>query len=253
MTAVAERTTGIGTSATGMVLSARPFESEMLGLRAVNLDLGHTTSLTAGQIHQALDGARSDGVKLVTCRVPESERATVAALQSCGFAVVECLLTLGRPLDSFGKMPARVRFARQEDGDAVSQIGASTFRFDRFHADQRLPNAAADRLKATWAKNSVTGRANAVFVAEADGGIAGFNACLLRGDTAVIDLIGVANGMQRQGLGRDLVAASLAYYTGKANRMIVGTQSANHASLALYQSAGFRVESSAFTLHAHLN
>jgi ribosomal protein S18 acetylase RimI-like enzyme len=138
------------------------------------------------------------------------------------------------------------------DADAVAAIAATAFRHDRFHADPLVPDAAADRFKEVWARNCVNGRADAVFVTEESGRINGFNACLLRGDTVAIDLIAVANGAQRRGLGRSLVDAALSYYFGKAARIIVGTQSANQPSLALYEAAGFRIKSSAFTLHAHL-
>ena len=57
---------------------------------------------------------------------------------------------------------------------------------------------------------------------------------------------------QGQGLGADLTAAPLSHYGGRVETMQVGTQACNYASLALYQSFGFRIESAAFTLHAHL-
>jgi len=231
-------------------LSLCPFETDMLGIPTASLDAA--CALASGPLETTLEMARREGIKLVTCRCPASDRGAINALQDCGFRVIECLLTLGRRLDVPAERPARVRLARREDAEAVAQIGASTFRFDRFHADARVSDQAADRLKGAWARNAVEGRADAVFVAEDDGRIAGFNACLLRED-AVIDLIGVAKDMQGKGIGRDLVRTSLSYYAGKAARMIVGTQSANHASLALYQSAGFRVDNSAFTLHLHLN
>jgi ribosomal protein S18 acetylase RimI-like enzyme len=99
----------------------------------------------------------------------------------------------------------------------------------------------------------VLGRADTVFVTETAGEITGFNACMVCGGAAVIDLIGVAPGFQGRGLGRDLVNASRSHYAGRTSRMTVGTQTVNTASLALYLSCGFRIEASALTLHAHLS
>ena len=42
------------------------------------------------------------------------------------------------------------------------------------------------------------------------------------------------------------------YAAAGATEMVVGTQSKNFASLALYQACGFRVRASQLTLHAHL-
>ena len=97
------------------------------------------------------------------------------------------------------------------------------------------------------------GRADKVFVSRDAGRITGFNACLFRHGTAIIDLIGIAPGHQRKGLGRALMQAAMSHYSGKASSMLVGTQSRNHASLALYMSLGFRVHGSAFTLSKHLS
>jgi ribosomal protein S18 acetylase RimI-like enzyme len=234
------------------VATRRAFETEILGIATFGLEIeGHAD---AAAIAKTLDAAKRAGARLLTCRRPETDRATIAALQACGFKVIECLLTLSRPLDINARsLPSGIRLSRKDDADGVATVGASIFRFDRFHMDPQVPKAAADRLKGAWARNSVEGRADAVFIAETDGRITGFNACLLRGDTAVIDLIGVRSGMQGRGIGRDLVAAALSHYAGRAARMIVGTQSANYASLALYHQAGFRIDNSAFTLHAHLD
>jgi ribosomal protein S18 acetylase RimI-like enzyme len=101
-------------------------------------------------------------------------------------------------------------------------------------------------------RNACAGRADAVLVAREGGRVVGFNACLLNGDRAVIDLIAVAETAQGRGCGRKLVDGALACYAGKATEMRVGTQSRNLASLALYRACGFAVVETAMTLHAHL-
>jgi ribosomal protein S18 acetylase RimI-like enzyme len=244
-----------GQTSARVTVSARPFETEMLGIPVAHLDIegvdGHEL---LPKISSALAEAARAGTRLVSCRRPDGDVTVLGALQAAGFRVIECLITLQCDLRrAVGKMPERVRLATWTDDNAVAAIASSSFRHDRFHADPQVSDEAADRLKGAWARNSVNGRADAVFVTEEGGRLTGFNACLLRGDEAVIDLIGVADVAQRRGFGRDLVAASLAHYAGKAQRMIVGTQSANHASLALYETAGFRIKSTAFTLHAHLH
>ena len=238
------------------VLGERAFESEMLAFPTRHLEEIRGTAHgepSSAEIAGLLAALATAGVRLVTCRRPESDRAMLLALQAGGFRVIECLLTLARPLDgAVPAMPAGVSLAKPEDAEGCARVGGGAFRYDRFHADPTIDHGRADALKAAWAGNAVRGRADAVFVTRAGGAITGFSACLLRGDIAVIDLIGVAPAHQAQGLGRALTEAALAHYAGRAKRMLVGTQSCNYASLALYQRAGFRIESSALTLHAHL-
>jgi len=239
------------------VLGERAFESEMLALPTRHIEDirgAEPGEPSPAQIASLLAALGGEGVRLVTCRRPESDRAILLALQAGGFRVIECLLTLARPLDgAVPDMPAQVSLAKPADAEGCARVGGAVFRYDRFHADPAIDRGRADALKAAWARNAARGRADAVFVTRADGAITGFNACLLRGDTAIIDLIGVAPGHQAQGLGRALIEAALAHYAGRAKRMLVGTQSCNYASLALYQRAGFRIEGSALTLHAHID
>ncbi len=238
------------------VLAERGFESEILALPTRSLEEIRGAAPgepSPAQIAHLLAALKGEGARLVTCRRPESDRAILLALQAGGFRVIECLLTLSRALDgAIPAMPSAVSLATSADANGCAAVGATAFRYDRFHADTAIERSRADALKAAWARNAARGRADAVFVTRAGGAVTGFNACLLRGDTAVIDLIGVAPAHQGRGLGRLLTDAALAHYAGRAKRVVVGTQSCNHASLSLYQRAGFRIESSALTLHAHL-
>lgn len=234
----------------------RPFESEWLGL-----DVLHVVGIEAWDEAISLDdlarrsvaGLAEAGVQLVTCRRDESDRREVGVLQGVGLHVIECLLTLGCPLADPPDAPGSIDIAGPDDADQVARVAERSFKSDRFHSDLNIDDARADALKGQWARNSVAGRADKVFVSRHDGQVTGFNACLLTDGGAVIDLIGVDPDFQGRGLGRSLTAAALDHYASIADRMTVGTQSNNFGSLALYQSMGFRVEKSALTLHGHLS
>lgn len=183
--------------------------------------------------------AREAGVRLMSCRVPEPDDRS-SSLRLAGFRKVEVLLTFARDLEP-EDMPASVRLAKPDEADAAAcaEIGRTTFSFDRFHADPLISNDAADALKEIWVKNAVMGRADCVLVAEEDGRIVAFNACLLKGRTAIIDLIGVDASVRGRGFGRQLVHAMHAHYKDRADRIQLGTQLANERSLAFYGSLGF--------------
>ena len=231
----------------------RPFETEFLGRKTFHIDViaSSDSAAHAPFLSGTIERLFEEGCELLTSRRPEGE-PTIDALQAAGFREIERLVTLSRPLSKNSEpLPSGVEVAIPADAEGCAEVAAAAFTFDRFHADPAVNDAAASALKAQWARNAVGGRADRVFVTREGGTITGFNACLLRDDTAIIDLIGVAPSYQGRGLGRKLTAAAVAHYSGKATRITVGTQEHNAASLSLYRAAGFHPLSTAITLHLH--
>jgi ribosomal protein S18 acetylase RimI-like enzyme len=248
-----------GDIAGAAVWQSQAFESAELGFATGRIEsIQAWTSdadadVLADLAARTVSDMKSEGVALAACRLPEARIRAVNALESAGFRMIECLLTLARPLAGAPEMPAGIGLAEAGEAEDCARLAGRCFTADRFHADPRIADSAADRLKAAWIRNSAKGRADAMLVARQDGRVVGFNACMRSGSTAVIDLIGVAPEAQGRGHGRALVEGALAHYAAAgADEMTVGTQSGNLASLALYQAGGFRIRSSQFTLHAHL-
>jgi ribosomal protein S18 acetylase RimI-like enzyme len=129
------------------------------------------------------------------------------------------------------------------------QIAAEAVTDDRFHADPRFPAEQAGKLKAAWLANDFAGRADCLLVAESEGRLAGYIACLLHQRAAVIDLVAVAPAAQGRGVGASLVEAAIAHYTGRAGHLAAGTQAHNRAAVRLYGKLGFREAQRATTLH----
>lgn len=194
-------------------------------------------------------GWAKSGQWLVSARLPLDDGPVTQDLYACGFSALEILITLERDLADAPHMPGGVRLARVADHGDCNEIARSAFIFDRFHADTRVPNALADRLKETWVANALDGRADAVLVVEDGGEVAGFVTCMVSGDAAVIDLIGVAKAHQGRGLGKALVQGALAHYKGRKSVMRVGTQDTNEHSLALYEGQGFQRTQFQVTYH----
>jgi ribosomal protein S18 acetylase RimI-like enzyme len=215
--------------------SDQPFEAEHLGAPVWRLD-------DPDQAAMAIAAAREGGVGLVYHRGPVGEASWLASI---GFRHVETLVTYegARPV---GPVPSAVRVATPSDADVVAEIARRAFSTDRWHADPLIATGKADAFKAAWARNDVLGRADVVYLVEKDGEVAGFNAVLRKDAMAVIDLIAVAAEFRGGGLGSALIAA-MAGLTESHVR--VGTQATNKASIALYQSVGFREVSRAETWH----
>lgn len=225
----------------GDILTERPFEAEHLGGPVFDCS-------DAGRAEEAVRRGRDAGAVLISCRTEGDGKALSAA----GFSKVETLVTL--ECSSFKAVVARssevpVRAGGPGDIPACRGIAAEALRWDRFHADPRIDNGAADGLKADWIENDLKGRADRTFVAETGGAVVGFCAMLLRPDLAVIDLIAVAPGEQGKGIGRALVAAAIDHYRDSVAAIRVGTQAANPQSLTFYHSLGFEEVGRADTWH----
>lgn len=194
--------------------------------------------------------ARAGSVRLVTCRIPAGDPPAAAALEAAGFRQIERLVTFRRAIRPVPHVTRPIVPAGARDHDACVEIAVAALRQDRYHADTRIDHRIADALKAAWVSNNLAGRADLSLVAhDAAGEVVGFNQLLRVGREAVIDLIAVAPAAQHQGYGRAMVAAGLRAYAGQADTMRVGTQGANQASLALYQSAGFTMVQEQLTYH----
>lgn len=231
------------------------FESGLLGRPVWRLDAPERAGA-------AIAAAGPAGIGLIHHRGP-ARRASL--LESHGFRHVGTLVTLEGPGPDRARLdrarldrawsdrawPGRLRDAAAADADAVEAIARAAFRFDRWHADPRIPAAAADAYKAQWARNDVTGRADAVLLAVAeDGTVQGFNALLCRPPAMVIDLLAVAPAHRGRGVGRRLMAGAFAAARRTGIETVrVGTQAANQGSIRLYRAVGLKEVARAETWH----
>lgn len=188
-------------------------------------------------------------------KVPAIETAASLELQKAGFRHIEMALTLDWLHPAVDFELSRVRFSVASDVGSVAAIAESAFRYSRFHMDAAIPNTLADKVKRAWAENYFSGkRGDAMIVAEADGQVAGFLQ-LLRGQNGavVIDLVAVHPSAARRGLAREMIglAATQGIGAGAPERLSVGTQACNVASVDLYESMGFRLAGAQHVLHFH--
>ena len=195
----------------------------------------------------------------MSARVPSADIAAIHALEANHFRLIETYLTFAAAPNAGEenrKPDDRVRLANPADVSAVSKLAFEAFRYNRYMVDPLLPEEQARHSRLVWVENAFKGRAEAIYVAEADGAIAGF--LILRtvggegNDKAgLIDLIAVHPGCAGHGIGKSLVAKALEHYKGKAGLVKVGTQSVNIAAVNLYHTMGFRFQEAENTLHWH--
>lgn len=232
----------------GLAVKPLPFEEGAFGAPVWRVDVGDGVALDPVALANLSDEARAQGVALISARLPAGHVSN-DALRDAGFRLVERLLILRREIPGEYKPQPDVTLAHPNDAEACAAIARRSFSSDRFHADPKLPDPLADEIKARWARNGVEGRADASLVVHAGPALAGFCLCMRSRDDAMIDLMAVDAPYRRNGLGRWLVRGSLAHYAGRARHLFVKTQQMNAASLGLYQSEGFTVDSVSLTWH----
>lgn len=234
-------------------ITPEPFETALLGGPVWKAVVETPEILTREAVAAVVAAGRQAGVRLISCRLP-ADGAWSAKMEEAGFRPVETLLTLERDFIHPWTLPVpEAEPALTSDEAACADIGRHAFLFDRFHRDRRNlddeDGRVADGIKEAWVRNAFAGRADVILVVRRAEGPDGFVLCLKRGATAIIDLIAVSPLRQGRGVGRSLVAGVLTHYAQATDRVRVGTQDDNAASIRLYKSFGFMEVSRHTTFH----
>ena len=200
----------------------------------------------ASQAVNAVEQAKKYGVNFISCSIKSGNDGS--KLTAAGFRLVDGLVNLQietKDLSDIAIMPKNIRLAKICNIKACEDIAKKSFKYDRFHLDMEISNHIADNIKAAWIKNSIMGRADAVFCAydNINGTVVGFNACMLYDEFAVIDLIAVDPEFQGRSIGSDLINAMAVFYRNKAKYIKLGTPSSNKSTMKFYQSRGFEITS----------
>lgn len=220
----------------------QPFDSEIVGGPVYRLNLDSDADLP--HIARIIP---ADAI-LVSLRIPASWPAPD---RSTGFREIETLVQLERPLlaeDARSAVPG-IRVSTPADAGACAAIARSAFFADRYHSDPMIADQIAERIKAAWGRNEVSGRSDRTFVRQLDGEVVGFNGCLLEGRRMIVDLIAVSEQHQGKGIGAALLKAAFAHYASRADHTLIATQADNTGALTLYLKLGYRETGRVRTYH----
>lgn len=188
-------------------------------------------------------------------KIPAKELKTCQQLIRRGFELIDTHLSFDYKQQASAFDAALLRQARAEDRDAVVAIASESFRFSRFHLDERIPNTLAHRLKGEWTANFFRQqRGDRCLVFEREGRPVGFILLLCDAQKWVIDLIALSPAFQAQGLGLKMLQGLSAYAAQAApslQGLQVGTQIQNIPSIRLYEKFGFQLKRAEYVLHYH--
>ena len=204
-------------------------------------------------VSTVLHECRDSGVRHLSARVDSGDFSSIHALEDAGFELIDGIQTFRLSLrDNYFAAPADTRLFEHADLPEVLEIGRTAFIFDRFHADPALPTQVADRVNESWTRNCCLGTAaDAVIIAEERSRVASFVTCRAGcdEDPGTIILVATAGWARGRGAARRASTAALRWFANQGLTSVeVGTQLRNIPAARLYESLGFRMVRTSFTL-----
>ena len=169
-----------------------PWESQVVGEQVGSLRHFAATSegadgseTLAALLPDALEHAAGRGVRCLTCKVEPNEVAAIHVLERHGFLLMDSLLdfvfdypsrSVSDVKASSPRAGANIRPAAEEDLAEAVVLAEKAFAnyFGRYHADPRVPRAAATNFYREWVHSSFRGWADLILIAEVDNQMAGF-------------------------------------------------------------------------------
>jgi ribosomal protein S18 acetylase RimI-like enzyme len=242
----------------------RPFEAHELEFdtRLFGAKLGsivRTSDLpaTAVALRACLTEARAERYAHLIFRTGAEDYSGIWAAEASGMRLVDIGVdsTFDLRRTPLPEQPATplVREATPDDLRPLQDLAATAFVRSRFVTDQFFSADANELLHRTWVKNLFGGLAQAIFVCELDGQVAGFVSNSLSNQETRIPLIATNANYRRAGIGRALIARALNWSAEQgAVRAHVKTQAHNYPALALYHRAGYVISKTELTFSVTL-
>jgi dTDP-4-amino-4,6-dideoxy-D-galactose acyltransferase len=243
-----------------------PWDTEFFGLTIARVTWPTISREKVGEIDQ---WCRTHRVQCLYLNLDASSGAfpPTDVVEEAGFRLVDVKLTMERgPLTpeelAVQLRGCPVRPATHADLAELEPMAAMNHRGGRFSYDHGFPRGKSEELFRAWIRTSVNhtvagtpdpqyGHRHLCLVAEMDV-IRGYSACRVKGDGSGgrISLLGVDDRARGVGHGRNLVFASLDYFTSQGLAEIdVITQAHNIPAQRLYQRCGFVTSGCTFVFH----
>jgi len=192
-------------------------------------------------------------VRLVSCRLAQSDLRECGFLEAQGFRFIELNLRPTRSgLDEFRADPKlSIEPADPSDTAAISHIAERIFETGRLQLDPQIASAIGDRRYAAWVARAFEHPGQRVLKCLMESRIIGFMVIEQpTPDSRFWSLVGLAPGLAGQGLGRRMWQSMLArHHAEGVVEVSTSISSHNVAVLNLYASLGFRFPAPSMTLH----
>jgi ribosomal protein S18 acetylase RimI-like enzyme len=223
---------------------------------------GKTTPADQACLAQLIkDRVTGAGEAFCYAKVDTGEVSAIRQLTAAGLYVVDVNVSfsLDPAVENVAAERSPVVLVREiqpADYEPTLAIAASCFRYSRFHLDPLVSSSIANLVKREWIQNYILHKRGEQLIVAVKGDrpvgfLAAIASTLNNQRVFTIDLIGVANDHQGQGIGWALTANFINRYKDQCDLLQVGTQVANIPSMRLYQKLGFHISRSQYVLHGH--
>jgi dTDP-4-amino-4,6-dideoxy-D-galactose acyltransferase len=219
------------------------WDSSFFGRRIGRVDIGR---LTPDDVLEILQWCSTEKIECLYFLADSAHRDSILLAEAHGFHLMDVRVTMNRKLKALGKnsgvnQESLVRSVEPPDIPALQTLAENNHRDTRFYYDYKFAESRCSAFYRTWIEKSCSGYADAVFVADVKGEIAGYISCHTReGKLGQIGLAGVKDGFRGKGLGTLLVNRALAWFEeALLEKVEVVTQGRNIKAQRLYQQCGF--------------
>jgi len=234
-----------------------PWDTKVLGFPAGRITKFHGRDIAGTKIaFKALfSWASLNGIDFLSCRLNSFQLHESFALESGGFRFVETLLHPYFDVDD-GRGTVNGEIEIQEAGNHevsfFSDMAAKSFTFERFHADFRVSDYAANQRDANWITNSRENDKLKLYKVQLYGGeIIGFF-LVSYGEFRIAnwELTAIFPEFQGRGYGRLTWNSFIALHRQEGMARITTSITARNSKvLSLYSSLGFRFSTPETTFH----
>jgi dTDP-4-amino-4,6-dideoxy-D-galactose acyltransferase len=219
------------------------WDSTFFGRRIARVEIGR---LTLNDLREIIQWCSAEQIECLYFLADSDDRDSILLAEDHGFHQMDIRVTMDRGLQVVDKTSgvdreSLIRRARPSDILALQKLAENNHRDTRFYYDCKFNESRCAALYRTWIEKSCMGYADAVFVAEVRGEIAGYISCHTReGKLGQIGLAGVKDGFRGLGIGTFLVRRALAWFEeALLEKVEVVTQGRNIKAQRLYQQCGF--------------
>ena len=221
------------------------WDSEFFGMPVVRIE---GAALSMDELAAELDALKLHHRALAYWFSSDLDSPADSELVALGGTLADRRTTLARPLD---RAPSKSTvsnvevFQDRKPTPAMRALAIEAGAYSRFKTDERFGPERYESLFSRWMDVSVTGElADACLVVRDGEREVGLITVAHQGNCGRIGLMAVAPDNRQHGVASDLVHAALSYMVDcECDAAEVVTQERNHASMQLYVSCGFAVQS----------
>jgi GNAT superfamily N-acetyltransferase len=234
-----------------------PWDTKALGFPAGRITRFHGRDIQSSKMafSDLFAWASTSGIEFLSCRLDSSRLHESFALESAGFRFVETLLHPYLDVDNIkGSDYGEIEIYEAENHEVsfIADMASKSFTAERFHADFRVSNDAANQRYANWIVNSRDDEKFKLYKAQlTDGEIIGFFLVSYEETRRVNwELTAIFPEFQGKGFGRQTWNSFIAFHKKEGvTRISTSITARNSNILSLYSLLGFKFSSPDNTYH----